>query len=93
MCSDITCICSTVYVFSANPRSSLHTMLGAQTIGTLISVRAEPQEKGLGIKLSSTEGAGCIVMEVADHSPLVSIIQQGDRYSTTLFYQPCNYNL
>ena len=67
--------------FSANPRSSLHAMLGAQTIGTLISVKAEPQEKGLGIKLSSTEGAGCIVMEVADHSPLVSIIQQGDRYS------------
>ena len=69
--------------FSANPRSSLHAMLGAQTIGTLISVRAEPQEKGLGIKLSSTEGAGCLVMEVADHSPLVSIIQQGDRYVHT----------
>ena len=54
-------------------------MLGAETIGTLISVRAEPQEKGLGIKLSSTEGAGCLVMEVADHSPLASIIHQGDR--------------
>lgn len=56
-------------------------MLGTEAIGTLVSVRAEPQEKGLGIKLSSTEGAGCLVMEVADHSPLVSAIQQGDRYS------------
>ena len=55
-------------------------MLGAQPVGTLMSVRVEPQEKGLGIKLSSTEGAGCLIMEVADHSPLVSTIQQGDRY-------------
>lgn len=55
-------------------------MLGSEGIGSLISVRAEPQEKGLGIKLSSAEGAGCLVMEVADHSPLVSAVQQGDRY-------------
>ena len=66
--------------FSASPRSSLHAMLGAEAIGTLMSVRVEPQEKGLGIKLSSTEGAGCLVMEVADNSPLVSTIQRGDRY-------------
>ena len=64
---------------SINHRSSLHAMLGAETVGTLIAVRAEAPEKGLGIKLSSTEGAGCLVMEVADHSPLVSIVHQGDR--------------
>lgn len=69
-----------VIIFSANSRSSLHTMLGAQPIGTLMSVRVEPQEKGLGIKLSSTEGAGCFVMEVTDNSPLASTIQRGDRY-------------
>jgi len=70
------------YFLSVNPGNSLHAMLGAQPVGTLMSVRVESQnlEKGLGIKLSSTEGAGCLVMEVADHSPLISTIQQGDRY-------------
>ena len=58
--------------------SNLHTQ-HAQAIGSLISVRAEPQEKGLGIKLSNTDRVVCLVMEVqvkvANNSPLVSTIQ------------------
>ena len=61
-------------------------MLVPHGIGSLMSVRAEPQGESLGIKVSSTEGAGCLVMEVADHSPLASTIQQGDRYTLKRTY-------
>ena len=56
--------------------------MGTELVGTLLSVTVEPQETGLGIKLSSTEGGGCLVMQVAEHSPLISIVFPGDRYGT-----------
>ncbi|XP_065892529.1 uncharacterized protein [Dysidea avara] len=64
---------------SASNRNSLYSMMGTEPVGTLLSVTVEPQETGLGIKLSSTEGGGCLVMQVAEHSPLISTVLPGDR--------------
>ena len=61
--------------------------MGSEQVGTLLSVTVEPQETGLGIKLSSTEGSGCLVMQVAEQSPLVSTVFPGDKYLAHYFME------
>ena len=75
------------YSCSVSNRNSLCSMMGSEQVGTLLSVTVEPQETGLGIKLSSTEGSGCLVMQVAEQSPLVSTVFPGDKYLAHYFWK------